>query len=223
MQKYGIIYYITPVYTKELNGLIERINFTLLNKVRAFLINLRLSKYLSGKVLLAAVYIYNRTPYTALKFKSPFEIYYKNKPYIQHICTWGSMVYYNTNKYKEKLESRTNKGVIIGYGTEFHHYKIWDLKTRKPVWARDVNILENQFITDNNRQRGSLNKNNKTVDFQWPLLNNQNGGIINNNSSDNNNNGNNNNVLTDNYNNNNNVSTDNPLTNRYNTRSNNGL
>ena len=36
--KYGIIHRKTPIYTKEPNGLIERINLTLMNKVRCLLI-----------------------------------------------------------------------------------------------------------------------------------------------------------------------------------------
>jgi hypothetical protein len=36
--RYGIIHRTTPIYTKELNSLIERINLTLINKVRCLLI-----------------------------------------------------------------------------------------------------------------------------------------------------------------------------------------
>lgn len=46
LNSYGITYYTVPLYTKELNGLIERINLTLLNKVRAMLIQANLPKYL---------------------------------------------------------------------------------------------------------------------------------------------------------------------------------
>ena len=38
LTKYGIIHSTTPAYTKEPNGLIERINLTLFNKVRSLLI-----------------------------------------------------------------------------------------------------------------------------------------------------------------------------------------
>ena len=36
--RYGIIHRTTPIYTKEPNSLIERINLTLINKVRCLLI-----------------------------------------------------------------------------------------------------------------------------------------------------------------------------------------
>ena len=38
LKRYGIIHHKTPAYTKEPNGLIERINLTLLNKLRSLLI-----------------------------------------------------------------------------------------------------------------------------------------------------------------------------------------
>ena len=44
--KHGIIHNTTPAYTKEPNGLIERINLTLMNKVRAFLIASNAPRYL---------------------------------------------------------------------------------------------------------------------------------------------------------------------------------
>ena len=39
-------------------------------------------KYLWGETLLASAYLYNRTPYSALAFKTPYKVFYKEKPYI---------------------------------------------------------------------------------------------------------------------------------------------
>jgi hypothetical protein len=44
--KYNIIYKLSPIYTKEPNSLIKRINLTLLNKVRSILIQLGAPNYL---------------------------------------------------------------------------------------------------------------------------------------------------------------------------------
>lgn len=142
----GIIHHRTPTYTKEPNGFIERINLTLMNKVRAFLIASGLPNYLWGEALLAAAYLYNRTPHKSLGYKTPFEIYYGHIAYTDHLTSWGSIVYYNTNQYKTKLEPRTRKGVVIGFGTENPHYKIWDLQGRKALWSRDVDVLDGQYI-----------------------------------------------------------------------------
>ena len=46
IRRYSIIYRNTPLYTKESNGLIERINLTLLNKLRSLLIYLKANQNL---------------------------------------------------------------------------------------------------------------------------------------------------------------------------------
>ena len=46
----GIIHSKTPFIQKEPNGLIERINLTLMNKVRSFLFTSKVNKNLWGKL-----------------------------------------------------------------------------------------------------------------------------------------------------------------------------
>ena len=144
--RYGIIHRTTPIYTKEPNGLIERINLTLMNKVRCLLIQSGLKEDMWGEALLAATYLYNITPHSALGFKSPYEIYYKRLPAIRHIKTWGSIAYYHTNKsLPSKLSPRKSMAIVIGY-SEQKHYKLYNLKQKKIVWSRDPTILEGRFL-----------------------------------------------------------------------------
>ena len=104
--KEGIISQLSPVYTPESNGLPERINRTLITKVRAILIQSNAPKYLWGEALLAIVYIYNRTPHSALGFKTPYELAYKIKLNIDNIKIWGSITYYKIKgPQRSKLES----------------------------------------------------------------------------------------------------------------------
>jgi len=145
IRKYGIIYRNTPIYTKELNGLIERINLTLLNKLRSLLIYSKVNQYLWGEALLSAVYLYNRTSYRSLEFKTPYEIYKGKPPTINHIKIWGSIAYYHTNKHLAKLEPRKNLAILVGY-SDYIHYKLYDIKLRRTIWTRDAVILEGKFL-----------------------------------------------------------------------------
>jgi transposase InsO family protein len=140
IRKYGIIHRKTPIYTKEPNGLIERINLTLLNKLRSLLIYSKTSQFLWGEALLAAVYIYNRTPHRALQFKTPYEIYKGVSPKIDHIKIWGSIAYYHTNKHLPKLLPRKNIAILVGY-SDYMHYKLYDIKLRQTIWTRDAVII----------------------------------------------------------------------------------
>ena len=145
IRKYGIIHRNTPIYTKEPNGLIERINLTLLNKLRSLLIYAKVNQNLWGEALLAAVYLYNRTPHRSLEFKTPYEIYKGKTPAINHIRIWGSIAYYHTNKHLAKLEPRKNLAILVGY-SDYMHYKLYDIKLRRTIWTRDAVILEGKFL-----------------------------------------------------------------------------
>ena len=144
LTKYGISHKLTPTYTKEPNGLIERINLTLFNKVRSMLIQSNSPNYLWGEALNAATYLYNRTPHKSLGYKTPYEVYYGIKPNISNIRTWGSQAYYHTNTYRTKLSPRKEEAIIVGYN-EYNHYKLWDYNRRQCLWSRDVTISENSF------------------------------------------------------------------------------
>ena len=72
-------------YTPQQNGLAERINRTLLNKVRVMLFQANLPQTLWGEALLAAVFIYNRSPHSYLHYKTPYEARLSKKPDISNI------------------------------------------------------------------------------------------------------------------------------------------
>ena len=146
----GIIHKTSPPYTKESNGFIERINLTLLNKVRALQINAGLTKYLWGEALITAAYLYNITPHSALNkvsadngsIKTPYLLFHGTTPDYNLLKAWGSIVYYNDNKTKGKLHPRTEKGILIGYGNNNKIYRVWNKANRTLIWVWDVNILE---------------------------------------------------------------------------------
>ncbi|KAH7551972.1 hypothetical protein BM1_08834 [Bipolaris maydis] len=46
-----------------------------------------------AEALIAAVYLYNRTPHSSINFRTPFEAKYGIKPNISNIKIWGSLAY----------------------------------------------------------------------------------------------------------------------------------
>lgn len=151
----GINHELTAPYTKEPNGIIERINLTLLNKVRAMLYTANLPQFLWGEAILAAAFLYNITPHTALEsYISPFQAKKGYKPHINNVYIFGSICYYRDNTPKLKLAPRSNKAIIIGYGQEANIYKVWDFNKKRALWTRDVKVLEKETLTNS----ASLNK-----------------------------------------------------------------
>jgi hypothetical protein len=129
----GIIHQRSPADTKEPNGFPERINQTLLIRVRAMLIDSRAPKYLWGEALLAATDIYNKTPHSSLKYKTPFEMKYKIKPNIDNIRIWGSKAYYKIKgpNRNNKLAEQAAEGILIGFGQDSHIYKVFDTNKQR--------------------------------------------------------------------------------------------
>lgn len=150
LEKKGIIHQLSPVYTKEPNGIIERINRTILNKVRCLLANANLPKSLWGEACLTAVNLYNRTPHAALNYKTPFEMKNNQKPNISSIRTFGSICFYkNKGNHITKLDKRAIKGVLVGFNHPL--YKVYSLETKRCLWVRDIKIIENSFHKGDNQ------------------------------------------------------------------------
>ena len=139
----GISHQTTAPYAKEQAGAGERINLTLLNKIRAMLFTAKLNKKFWAEALLAAVYIYNRTPHSAINYKTPYELKFNKKSTLQNIRVWGSITYVKSYNVK-KLDPRSKPGILIGYGS--NQYKVFDLLTKRVIIARDVDIFENKFL-----------------------------------------------------------------------------
>ena len=119
-------------------------------KVRALLLESNAPMYLQGKAVLAIVYIYNRTPYSSLGFKTLYEVTYNIKPNINNIRIQGSIVYYKIkglNNYKLKLQ--VEQGILIGYGQDSYNYKIFNIYTKRVLQSRNVKILKGKFINPN--------------------------------------------------------------------------
>lgn len=143
----GIIHTNSAPRTPEQNGSAERINLTLLNKVRTALISSGLPKYLWGEALESMAYIYNRTPHSALGFKTPYELKYKSKPDLTSLKIWGSLTYsLDKRNNLKKLDPRTNAYVLIGYGS--NQYKLLDISKKATFYSRDVYVLEGKFLKD---------------------------------------------------------------------------
>ncbi|KAL6318455.1 hypothetical protein AAG906_041222 [Vitis piasezkii] len=108
---------LTTPYTPQQNGVSERKNRTVMEMARL--------------------------PTKSLKNKTPYEAWYGVKPFVNHLKTFGSICYYHVPEPKRsKLDSRAQKGILIGYGTSTKGYRIFCLQTNKVVLSRNVKVDE---------------------------------------------------------------------------------
>jgi hypothetical protein len=133
----GILHQPTMPYTPEQNGKAERLNRTLIEKVRAMLVEAGLSKQLWAEALLTANKIRNRSPASG-KDKTPWELFFGEKPDVSFLRPYGSKVYVLVPKQRRtsKLDTVSTPGKLVGYAPGCNGYRV--LIRNKVISSRDV-------------------------------------------------------------------------------------
>uniref|UniRef100_A0A803P579 Integrase catalytic domain-containing protein n=1 Tax=Cannabis sativa TaxID=3483 RepID=A0A803P579_CANSA len=135
----------TVVKNPQQNGLVERMNRTLLERVRCMLKGAGLDKKFWGEALKTASYLINRCPSTALKFKTPQEYWTGHVPTVEHLKVFGCAAFAHTRQ--DKLEPRALKCLFLGYPEGVKGYKLWCLEEgyKKCIISRDVVFKEHEM------------------------------------------------------------------------------
>lgn len=138
-QEEGIVIETSAPHTPQHQGTAERFNRTLLNRIRALMLDSTVAEELWTEAAYAATYLINRTA-TRGREKTPAELWHGQQPNLSHLRIFGSEAYAKINTRQLKLEQRSEKLVFVGYaGTA---YRLWDSEKRKIVIRRDVSFLE---------------------------------------------------------------------------------
>ncbi|KAH9697287.1 hypothetical protein KPL71_023550 [Citrus sinensis] len=160
---HGIARHRTVRLTPQQNGLAERMNRTLMDRVRSMMIQSQLPKGLWAETLLTASYLVNLSPSAALDFKTPFEKWHGKPADYGSLKVFGCPAYAHVSQ--GKLAPRALKGKFIGYPEGVKGFKLWctDLNPPKCIISRDVKFnekaaLEMQKPTDTD----ALKKNERT-------------------------------------------------------------
>ena len=139
----GIKMETTVRYTPEQNGKAERLNRTLMEKVRPMLIDADLPKTYWAEALATANHVRNRSPVSG-QDKTPWELFFGNKPNVSYFRVFGSRVYaHEPKQLRNKLDDTSKPGRFIGYPIGTKGYKI-ALDNGKIIVSRDVIFMENK-------------------------------------------------------------------------------
>ncbi|KAH9687674.1 hypothetical protein KPL70_014852 [Citrus sinensis] len=145
----GIARHRTVRMTPQQNGLAERMNKTLTERVRCMLIQSKLPKTLWAEILLTACYLVNLSPSTGINFKTPFEMWSGKTADYGILKAFGCPAYIHVSQ--GKLAARALRGIFIGYPEGVKGFKIWctDLKPPKCIVSRDVVFNEGSLMKIN--------------------------------------------------------------------------
>lgn len=146
-KKKGIQIEWTTPYSPEQNGVSERMNRTLVEKVRSMLCDSGVGKELWGPAIQTAAYLVNRSPASALgNRKTPYEVWEGRKPNVRNLRAFGADVHVHIPKERrKKLDAKSWKGIFVGYAP--CGYRVWDPKHKRIVVVRDVVFVEDSHTT----------------------------------------------------------------------------
>jgi len=119
----GTVRRLTVHDTPEYNGVAERLNRVLLEKVRAMQHDSGLPKFLWGEAANHTVWLKNRTWTRALSDTTPHEIMTGEKPDLSNVPIWGSKVRVHDTS-GSKLDGRSKIGLWVGFDRESDAHRI---------------------------------------------------------------------------------------------------
>jgi len=142
----GITHQTTVPYTPEQNGAAERLNRTLLEKVRAMLDDSNLPMELWAEAAVTANYVRNRSPVSGAT-KTPWELFYGDTPDVSNLITFGASAHVHIPKeLRSKLDSHSERGYMVGYEPGNKGYRIY-LEDGTITVAKNVVFFEDEMAS----------------------------------------------------------------------------
>nr|XP_016468536.1 PREDICTED: uncharacterized protein LOC107791056 [Nicotiana tabacum] len=141
----GIVHQRTCAYTPQQNGVAERKHRYILEVTRAIRFQVHIPIKFWRQCVLAAVYLINKMPSPLMDGVSPYERLYAKKPDLGHLRVIGFLCYAKQVHEADKLLSRVNPTVHMGYSPTQKGYILYDLTSHSFIVSKDVAFREEVF------------------------------------------------------------------------------
>ena len=137
LQAAGTTRRLTVHDTPQLNGIAERLNCTLVERIRAFTHSSGLPKFLWGEALRHATWLKNRTATRSLDGQTPYQALFGPAPDLSGLRRWGATMWVHVAD-GTKLDARAWEGRWLGFDTESHAHRLYFPATRNVTTERNV-------------------------------------------------------------------------------------
>ncbi|KAF7768461.1 hypothetical protein Agabi119p4_7704 [Agaricus bisporus var. burnettii] len=128
------------------NGLAERANRTMGERITAMLSESQLPASFWGECISSMVHVWNMLPTASLSGTTPFQAFYKRKPDVSHLRVWGCTAYVHVQRDKRNsLQPHYEKCVFIGYPAGYKGWKFYNPVTKRTVISERADFDERYF------------------------------------------------------------------------------
>ena len=118
--------------TPQHNGVAERMNRTLTERVKSMRIQSGLPKLFWVEAVNTAAYLINRGPSVPLEHRIPEEVWSQKEVNYSHLRVFGCVAYVHISDHgRNKLDPKSKKCTLISYGEDEFGYYIWDDKNKR--------------------------------------------------------------------------------------------
>ncbi|TYZ67817.1 hypothetical protein PybrP1_004853, partial [[Pythium] brassicae (nom. inval.)] len=150
----GIIHQTSVPYSPQQNGLVERMNRTIIEKARAMLFYKQVELKWWAEAVNTAVYLVNRSPNAARPRVTPHEVVFGETPRLDHLRVFGSLGYAHVDAPgRRKIDAKAFKCMLVGYAEVAKAYRVVDLKSGKIRLSRTLVVDEREVDSIYEEQR----------------------------------------------------------------------
>ena len=128
----GIVSETSIPYTPQQNGIAERLNRTIDEKVMTMKHQSGALNKLWGELVITSNYLRNRTPYSKIGGKTPFELWNGMKPSVSHFRVFGADVIVNIpGNLRKSLDEKAYQAKFVGYSVQQKGYRVWNIEKQR--------------------------------------------------------------------------------------------
>lgn len=143
----GIQRELTTAHSPWQNGVVERMNRTVVEGSRTLLSDAKLPKTLWVLACYATIYCRNRSPTSTLSNSTPYEQWHHVKPNHLHLRRFGCLAYRHIRKEeRSKFDPKAAPYTFVGYALDSSAYLLWD--GNDIIKSRDVHFVEHLLGTE---------------------------------------------------------------------------
>ena len=135
--------------TPQQNGVAERMNRTITERVKCMLSQAKLPKSFWGEAMRTAVDLINLSPSYALDGDIPEKVWTGKDISYNHLRVFGCRAFVHIPRdERAKLDANSKQCIFLGYAHDEYGYRLWDPVDKKIIRSRDVVFIEDQTIED---------------------------------------------------------------------------